>query len=114
MASLPTNVMPQTGLRIDDKLLAATAAGDDCETGAGVYLVVDNADTVLHTATLETPGVIDGDLAIADRPLAVPAGERHAIPVTNRYRNPVTGRASITYDAVTAVTVGVFRAPVTA
>lgn len=112
MASLPTNVMSRGGLRIDDKLIAAAAGGDDCDTGKGVFLVVDNADTVAHTATLETPGVIDGDLAIADRPLAVPTGERHAIPVTDLYRDPSTGRASITYDAVTGLTVAVIRVAV--
>lgn len=114
MASLPTNVVPIAGLRIDDKLVAAAAGGDDCDTGAGVFLVVDNADTVAHTATLVTPGVVDGDLAIADRERSIPAGERHYIPLTNRYRDRSTQRASITYDAVTNVTVAVIRVPVTA
>jgi hypothetical protein len=33
------------------------------------------------------------------------------IPLTDRYRDPSTGRAAITYDGVTSVTVGVVRVP---
>jgi hypothetical protein len=39
----------------------------------------------------------------------VPAGKTLFIPVTDRYRNTATGRAAITYDAVTTVTVAVIR-----
>jgi hypothetical protein len=51
-------------------------------------------------------------LAIADRAVAVAAGADVAIPVTSDYRNPSTGRASITYDGVTSVEVAVIRVPV--
>lgn len=108
MAALTTNVVPLTGIRFDDKLVAAAAGGDTAQTGDGVLLAVKNADTVSHTVTLVTPGSVDG-LAIADRPMPVPAGQTFVIPVTDLYRDPATGRASITYDAVTLVTVGVFR-----
>lgn len=112
MAALDTNVIGLTGLQIDDKFVAADAGGDDCDTGPGVLLIVDNADASSHTVTLVTPGQVDGDLDIADRQMSVPAGERHAIPVTHRYRDPSTDRASITYDAVTSVTVAILRGPV--
>ncbi|MFK0173414.1 hypothetical protein ACIQU5_31990 [Streptomyces sp. NPDC090306] len=108
MASLATNVAPLTGLRFDDKLTAAGAGGDTVSPGAGVLLAVKNADSTSHTVTLVTPGTVDG-LAIADRTVTVPAAQTYLIPVTSRYRNPATGRANVTYDGVTAVTVGVFR-----
>ncbi|MCQ9178948.1 hypothetical protein KMT30_07860 [Streptomyces sp. IBSBF 2953] len=108
MATLATNVVPLTGVRFDDKLVAAAGGGDQAQCGAGVLLVVKNADAGSHTVTLATPETVDG-LAVADRTLAVAAGQTAVIPLTDRYRNPSTGRAAITYDGVTSVTVGVFR-----
>ncbi|WP_236241162.1 hypothetical protein [Streptomyces sp. CC228A] len=109
MAALTTTVVPIDGTAVS--FTAAAGGGDDCQTGAGVLLLVRNDDASPHTVTLETPGVVDGDLAIGDRAVAVAAGAQVAIPVTNRYRDPSTGRASITYDAVTSVTVAVVRVP---
>jgi hypothetical protein len=111
MAALTTNVVPLAGLRFDDKLVAAAGGGDTAQTGAGIFLAVKNADASPHTVTLATPGTVDG-LAIADRAVTVPAGQTFVIPVTDRYRDPSTGRAAITYDGVTSVTVGVFRVTV--
>ena len=112
MAALPTNVAPNTGLRIDNLFVPAAGAGDDCATGAGVLLMVRNTSGSAVTVTLVTPQLVDGDLAVADRPFTVAAttGE-HCIPVTDLYRNPTTGRASITYSAATNVTVCVVRVP---
>lgn len=109
MAALATNVVPLTGLQLDGVLVAATSGGDDCQTGAGVFLVVKNADASGHTVTLATPQTVDGDLAVADRAVTVAAGKTELIPVTDRYRSPATGRCAITYDAVTSVSVAVVR-----
>lgn len=109
MAALATNPMPLTGLQLDGLLNPATVGGDTCATGAGVVLAVKNADAGSHTVTLATPGTVDGDLAVADRTITVAAGKTELIPVTARYRDPATGRAAITYDGVTSVSVGVFR-----
>lgn len=112
MAALTTHVATLAGLRLDDKYVAASAGGDDCDTGPGVELNVKNGDAAAHTVTIATPGQIDGDLDIADRTVSVPAGAEFAIPVTHRYRDRATGRATITYDAVTSVQVAVTRAVV--
>lgn len=108
MAALTTNVAPLTGIRFDDKLVAAAGGGDTAQCGAGVLLAVKNGDASPHTVTIVTPGTVDG-LAVADRAVVVAAGQTFVIPLTDRYRNPSTGRAAISYDGVTAVTVGVFR-----
>jgi hypothetical protein len=102
-------VVPLQGLQLDSQLAAATSGGDTCQTGVGVFLAVKNADASSHTVTLATPANVDGDLAVADRAVPVAAGKIELIPVTDRYRNPGTGRAAITYDAVTSVTVAVIR-----
>ncbi|MGW0599960.1 hypothetical protein ACWD11_22790 [Streptomyces sp. NPDC002776] len=109
MAALNTQVTPLTGLTVDFD--PAAAGGDTCQTGAGVLLLVKNGDAASHTVTLVTPGTVNG-LAIADRAIPVAAGATKAIPVTSDYRNPSTGRADITYDAVNLVEVAVIRVPV--
>ncbi|MFE2041674.1 hypothetical protein ACFXAZ_12220 [Streptomyces sp. NPDC059477] len=109
MAALTAVVMPLTGAAVT--YTAAAGGGDTAPTGAGVLLLVKNGDSAAHTVTLVTPGTVNG-LAIADRAIAVAAGAEVGIPVTNDYRNPGTGRANITYDAVTSMTVAVIRVPV--
>ena len=113
MALLSTQVVPVTGLRYDNTLVAAAGGGDTAETGGGVFLVVKNASGASITVTLVTPEVFDGDLTLLDRAVSVAATTGQSfIPLTSRYRDPTTGVASITYSAVTSVTVGVFRVPV--
>jgi hypothetical protein len=109
MAALTTHAVPLQGLQLDAQLAPATSGGDDCQTGAGIFLAVKNADASSHTVTLVTPGVVDGDLTVTDRTVTVAAAKIQFIPVTATYRNPSTGRASITYDAVTSVSVAVIR-----
>jgi hypothetical protein len=112
MAALTTTVVPLQGSQMDAALVAAAAGGDTASTGSGVFLVVKNADAGSHTVTLATPGTVDGDLAVADRTVTVAAGKTEFIPLTARYRDPSTGRAAVTYDGVTSVSVAVFRVPV--
>ena len=110
MAALPTNVAPRTGLRVDDKFLAANSGGDDCATGDGVFLLVKNANGSTRTVTLATPQVVDGDLAVADRSFTIPATSGQSlIPVPDLYRNPSTGRAAITYADATGLTLCAVR-----
>lgn len=109
MAALLTHAVPLTGLQLDAQLVAATSGGDTAQTGVGVFLAVKNGDASSHTVTLVTPATVDGDLTISDRTVTVTAAKTELIPLTDRYRDPSTGRASITYDAVTTVTVAVIR-----
>jgi hypothetical protein len=113
LAALTTNVVPLTGLRFDNLLTAAAGGGDDCEAAVGVYLVVRNLSGGNITVTLAVPELIDGDLVITSRAVVVPLTTGMTlIPVTQRYRNPTTGRAAITYSGVTSLTVCVIRTAV--
>ncbi|MEW2635938.1 hypothetical protein AB0903_30950 [Streptomyces sp. NPDC048389] len=109
MAALTTTVVGLGGATVQWE--PADVAGDDCQTGAGVLLWVRNSDASSHTVTLVTPGTVNG-LGIDDRVVPVAAGADVPIPVISDYRDPSTGRASITYDAVTSVEVAVIRVPV--
>lgn len=104
--ALTMNVVPHGGL-INLTPVAATS-GDQCATGSGVLLYVNNGDAAAHTVTMVTPGKVDG-LDIADRTVSVPAGQTAYIPVLDLYRDPATGLATINYDTTTSVTVAVLR-----
>jgi hypothetical protein len=110
VANLATHQPTLTGLRFDNLLAPANAGGDSCLTGSGVYLVVKNAHTSPQNIVILTPQVLDGDLTVSDRTVAVPNGAEMMIPITDRYRDPSTGRASITYPGgVTGLSVCVVR-----
>ena len=107
MATLPTQVISLSGL--EPAYVAAAGGGDKVRPGDRVFLHVKNGDSGSHTVTIVTPGTVKGQ-AIADLAVAVPAGEERMIPVpADLFRNPVDGLASITYDAVTSVTIAALQ-----
>lgn len=112
MAQYTTNVVPLDGLVISTLLTAAAAPanGDTAATGPGTFLAVQNASGAGITVTLVTPETFDG-LALADRTsVSVPATTGIAvIPLTDRYRDPATGLATINYSATASVKAIVVR-----
>lgn len=109
MANLTTYSASRAGLRLDTLFTAAAGGGDTCETGAGMLLLVKNGGATTPTVTLATPETFDG-LTLQDRVVTIPANAGlFSIPVTDRYRDPVTGRATITYSAATDLTVLALR-----
>jgi len=106
MAVLSTQVLVPAGAA--GTLAAAAGGGDTFTPGDGVWLEVNNGDASAKTVTIATPGTMEG-LAVADRVCVIPAGERWKIPVPARLYAAGDGTGSITYSAVTSVTVGVFK-----
>lgn len=92
---------------------AVTADGDVAEVGR-TFLSVINGGGAPITVTIQTPGVVDGDLAIADRVIAVPVGTTpKLIPLNSaQYRRTVAdavlpadvGKAYVDYSATASVT----------
>jgi hypothetical protein len=108
MAALDIVTVPiNGGIGLEDSAVAATSGGDTAPVGPGRFLYVMNGDASSHTATVSTPGTVSG-LAIPDVAVVVPAGESAVLPLASVFRG-TNGRASITYDAVTAVSVAVFE-----
>jgi hypothetical protein len=105
MAALALQVLVPGGSA--STLAAAAGGGDTCPAGDGTFLEANNASVASITITLATPGTVDG-LAIADRAVVVPAGERWKIPVPRVFAG-ADGRCVITYSGVTTLTVGAFR-----
>lgn len=107
MAALTQYVIDKDGGK--PTFVAAAGGGDTVLGGAGAFIIVKNADASPHDVTLVTPGTVSGH-AIADQTVTVAAttGEEW-IAVTDEYINPATGRCSITYAAVTSVTIASVR-----
>lgn len=106
MAALTLQVLVPGGSA--STLVAAAGGGDTCPAGDGIFLEANNGSGAPITITLATPGTVDG-LAIADRAVSVPAGERWKIPVPRLFAG-ADGQCAITYSGVTTLTVGVFKA----
>ncbi len=111
MATLAQQNIDNDGLT--PALVAAAVGGDKVVPGAGSYIHVKNGSAGSITVTLVTPGTVDGVLGVGDRAVAVAAGAEALIAVpSSLYQNPADGLASLTYSAVTSLTIGSFRAPV--
>jgi hypothetical protein len=108
MAVLTAQAMPLGGLQ--PTYAAAAGGGDQAPVGEKLVLHVRNDDASSKTVTVATPGTVGG-LAIADAAQTIPAGGDAFIPLKSTYRDPVTGRAAVTYSAATSVTVAVLQLP---
>ncbi|MFJ6659709.1 hypothetical protein ACIQNG_25650 [Streptomyces sp. NPDC091377] len=108
MAILSAQQLPLSGLQ--PAYANAASGGDQAPTGEKLALHVRNGDAAAKTVTITTPGTV-GDLAVADAQQVIPASGNAFIPLKGVFRDPMTGRAAITYSAVTSVTVAVLQLP---
>jgi hypothetical protein len=110
MALLATQNITRAGLA---PAFAAAAGGGDTFTPDGdTFIEVKNASGSSVTVTIVTPRTDAWGNQIADNVITVPAttGDRMIGPFpADAYADPTTGLASITYSAVTSVTVAVFK-----
>lgn len=109
MAALEFNAVDKTGVEIASLLVAASSGGDTFPTGTAGIIVVNNGDGSPHTVTIAAPVATKncppyGNQAVAAIAVVVPAGEEHIFTVPGGYG--VNSLISLTYDAVTSVTVG--------
>ncbi|WP_033818885.1 hypothetical protein [Kitasatospora sp. MBT63] len=108
MAALTLHTVPVAGgASLTDNLTAAAGGGDSAPVGPGRFLAVKNGDSGSHTVTVVAPGTVSG-LAVADATVTVAAGKTSLIPLPRLFAG-TNGRAAITYDGVTNVSVGVFE-----
>lgn len=108
MAVLSAQRLPLSGLQ--PTYASAAAGGDQAPVGQSLFLHVRNGGGSSMTVTVATSGTV-GDLAVADSSQTIPAAGAAFIPLTATFRDPATGRASITYSGVTTVTVAVLQLP---
>lgn len=106
MASLVTEQVTSSGLEATAN--AAAEGGDTVRPGS--ILRVTNGSGESVTVTMDNPETRDGDLAVPDRTVAVPAGESRYVYASDYYRSRSTQRVGITYSAHEDVTVEVIQA----
>ncbi|WP_327378012.1 hypothetical protein OG393_31045 [Streptomyces sp. NBC_01216] len=108
MATLTVQTIPAGGL--SPVYSAAAGGGDQLKPGKTTFLHVVNGDASPITVTVATPGTVGG-LAIADRAVPVGASDEQMIPIpADLYGDPAdSGLASVSYSAVTSVTVAALR-----
>lgn len=89
---------------------AAAAGGDTFPYDPNGFIHIKNGSGVSITATVVVPGTLYGQ-AIADIPRVITAGADALIKMAQGMVDPATGLISVTYSAVTSVTVAALRAP---
>lgn len=110
MALLASQSITRAGLA--PSYAAATGGGDTFTPDGDTFLHVKNASGGAITVTIVTPRTDAWGNAIADNTVSVPAttGDRMIGPFpADSYADPTTGLASITYSAVTTLTIGAFK-----
>lgn len=111
MANLTTQKITRAGA--EPTFVAASGGGDKFVPDDDVHLEFINGSGSPITATVVTPGNVDGE-AVADRTITLPANKRtKAGPFPKQVfaNNADGGKAAITYSDVTTLTVGVFQVP---
>lgn len=108
MATRATETIAATGTAATYHVATATT-GDKVAAVDGTVLHVKNGSGVSTNVTLATPGTVEG-LAIADRTVAVPAGQDRFIALSKVYRDPADGLATVVCDPAASVTFAVVRA----
>lgn len=107
-----TKITPQrpvsTGLSL--VLEAANALGNSIPADDRSILVVANGSAAAVNVTVPTPAVVDGDLAVPDRVVAVAAGATMYLAGFSggAYRQP-DQTVSVDYSAVASVNVAVLQ-----
>lgn len=112
MATLTTNIVRRSGL-VDPALVAATGGGDAMECGPTNWLEINNGGGAPITVTLVIPAARQYELDVAITSLQVTvtnATKRRIGPIdAATFADLTTGLCTITYSAVTSVTVGAFK-----
>jgi hypothetical protein len=110
MALLSTQLVTRAG--VAPAYAAAAAGGDTFSPDQDTFIHLKNASGSAITVTIVTPRNDQWGNAIADNTVSVPAttGERMIGPFpAESYADPTLGTASMTYSAVTSLTVGCFK-----
>lgn len=107
MAALTVETSSRSGLTPTHN--ACDAGGDEFVNDGGVMVWVTNGGASERTVTIVSQETVDG-LAVADRTVAVPAGEERLIgPFPVSTYNDANSKVQLTYDAVTSLTIAVIK-----
>ena len=108
MATLATQFLNRAGLT--ETLVAAAGGGDACDANSNALLKVVNGGGSPITVTLAIPSAASPipNVTYTNVQVSVTNGSHKWIKVGPEMKDPTTGLCTITYSAVTSVTVGAF------
>lgn len=110
MATITPQVITRLG--IAETSVAASAGGDALQCGPNFFFKVVNGGASPITVTLAIPSVVSGysGVVYTNTQVVVPNTENRLIGPLNGqiYADPITGLCTVTYSAVTTVTVRLF------
>jgi hypothetical protein len=104
MATVATQKITTTGAAL--AYSAASGGGDKFTPGTYTYMHVVNGGGSPVTATLATPGTVD-NLAVADRTVAIPAGESRMVKLPAELYRGTNGLGDVSWSGTTSVTFAV-------
>jgi hypothetical protein len=105
-------VVATQSMTIDGSALtysAASGGGDRFTPNTRTFMHIKNGSGSSITATLVTPGNVDG-LAIPDRAVVVPAGADRLVPLPASTYASADGLGDVTWSLATSVTVAIIFA----
>ena len=108
MATLAVQATSRSGLL--KSLAAAAVGGDEFVNTGSEFILIENASVGVITLTIATPQVIDTDLQVAERTVALAATSDYLIgPFPTGAYNDANAKVQLTYSGVTTLTIGIFK-----
>lgn len=113
MATLTTQSIVRSGSGLTPSYAACAGGGDACETGDDMFLHVKNTNAATRDVTIAIPSAASTYPGVAYTStvctIPVTTGDKMIGPISNLYRDPTTGLATITYSAVTNLTIAAIK-----
>lgn len=111
MATLTTQSITRAG--VTPTYAAAAGGGDACEVGDDIYLHIKNTNASVRNVTLAIPSSASTypNVTYTNVVVQIPAttGDKLIGPISALFKDTTTGLCTITYDAVTNLTIGCFK-----
>jgi len=111
VATLSTQSVSRAG--ITPSYAAAAGGGDACEVGDDIFLHFKNTNAAARNVTLAIPSSASTypNVVYTNVVVNIPAttGDKMIGPISALFKDVTTGLCTITYDAVTNLTVGCFK-----
>jgi hypothetical protein len=113
LATLTTQQVTRASNGLTPTYAAASGGGDACETGDDIFLHVKNTNAATRDVTVAIPTAASTypGVVYTNTVCTIPAttGDKMIGPISNLYRDPTTGLATITYSAATNLTIACIK-----
>jgi len=109
MATKSVQTIIRTGTGLTPAYTSCSGGGDVFPNAGNEVIHIKNGHSGAQTVTIVSQSTVDG-LAVADRAIAIPAGEERFIgPFPQGTYNNSSGQVELTYSGVTSLTIAVLK-----